>query len=256
MNPGSLWGKKILVTRAAGSADEFAAELRAAGAEPLLAPTIAIAPPDDESAAALGVRIVETYAWIVFTSQNGVTAFFERVWALGHDARALGDTQVAAIGPKTAERLLSHGVRADFVPARFIAEDVAAGLLERTVPGERVELYCAQDARDVLAEILREGGRSVDVYPAYKTSPIIDANIAELAREAGVWTFASASSVHGLIANLPDAAALSREKTVACIGPVTAEAAREAGLNVSAVAGDFTLEGLIEALTRPAASPA
>jgi uroporphyrinogen III methyltransferase / synthase len=248
VNPAALSGKKILITRAAGTSDEFAAKLREAGAEALPAPVIAIGPPDDEAGADLGVRIVETYAWIVFTSQNGVNAFFERVWAHGDDARALGDTRVAAIGPKTAESLLRYGIRADFVPARFTGDEVAAGLLERTLPGDRISLYCAQDFRDTLAGMLREGERSVDVYPAYKTSTLIDPRIAGLAREADVWTFASESSVRGLLANLPDAAALSQEKSVVCIGPVTAEAARAAGLVVSAVAEDSTLEGLLETL--------
>jgi len=254
VNPGALSGRKVLITRAAGTSDEFAAKLREAGAEPFLAPVIAIGPPDDEAGADLGVRIVETYAWIVFTSQNGVKAFFERVWAHGDDARALGDTRVAAIGPKTAESLLRYGIRADFVPERFTGDDVAAGLLERTLPGDRISLYCAQDFRDALAETLRDGERSVDVYPAYKTSPRIDPRNAELAREAGVWTFASESSVRGLLANLPDAAALSQEKTVVCIGPVTADGARAAGFAVSAVAEDSTVEGLLEILFRTGAA--
>jgi len=255
VNAGPLSGKKVLITRPAPN-DEFVAKLREAGAEPLPAPTIAIGPPDDEAGADLGVRIVETYAWIVFTSQNGVTAFFERVRAHGRDARAFGDTLVAAIGPKTAQSLRSHGIRADFVPARFVSEEVAAGLLERTQPGERISIYGAQDAREVLAERLRDAGRSVDVYAAYKTSPILDPAIAELARQADIWTFASASSVRALLANLPGAALLSHGKIVACIGPVTADAAREAGMVVQVVARDSTLEGLIESLSQTATATA
>ncbi len=253
---GPLFGKKILITRPSGSADEFAAKLWEVGAEPLIAPTIAIGPPDDEAGADLAVRIVETYSWIVFTSQNGVDAFFDRVSAHGGDARVLGDTRVAAIGPKTAERLLKHGIRADLVPARFVAEEVAEGLLERTLAGDRISIYCAQEARDVLPETLREAGRSVDVYAAYKTSPVSDERIAESAREADVWTFASASSVRAFLSNVPDAAQTSQGKLVACIGPVTAEAAREAGLRVDVVAEDYTVDGLIEALTQTAAAPA
>jgi len=251
-----LAGKKVLITRAAATSDDFVAHLRAAGAEPLAAPAIAIEPPDDESAAELAVRIVATYAWIVFTSQNGAAAFFDRLYARGADARAVGDTRVAAIGPKTAERLLAYGVRADFVPARYVAEEVADGLLERTVSGERIALYVAQDARDVLAEKLRAEERIVDVYPAYKTVPVLDERIARLAREADIWTFASASSVHALVANLPDAARLSQEKIVACIGPVTADAARAVGFAVSSIADSATLEGLVEALSQAATAPA
>jgi uroporphyrinogen III methyltransferase/synthase len=251
-----LFGKKVLVTRPAGSSDDFAARLWEVGAEPLLAPTIAIGPPDDESGADLAVRIVRAYAWIVFTSQNGVDAFFDRVSARGGDARALGDTRVAAIGPKTAERLLARGVRADFVPARFLSEDVAQGLLERTNEGERILMYGAQDARDVLPETLRAENRSVDCYAAYKTRPVRDPAIASAANEADIWTFASASAVRSFVENVPDAAALSRHKLVACIGPVTAEAAREAGLEVAAVPDDYTVDGLVDVLTATVATPA
>jgi uroporphyrinogen III methyltransferase/synthase len=250
---GPLFGKKILVTRPAGSADEFAAKLWEVGAEPLIAPTIAIGPPDDANGADLAVRIVETYAWAVFTSQNGVTAFFDRVSARGGDARVFGDTRIAAIGPKTAERLLAHGIRADFVPARFIGEEVADGLLERTEPGDRVLVYRAQEARDAMPDALREAGRAVDVYAAYKTSPVIDDGIRVAAEAADIWTFASASSVRAFVDNVPDAAVVARDKVVACIGPVTADAARDLGLPVSVVPEDYTVDGLIDALSATAA---
>ncbi|HMD03343.1 MAG TPA: uroporphyrinogen-III C-methyltransferase, partial [Candidatus Baltobacteraceae bacterium] len=253
---GPLFGKKVLITRPAGSAADFAARLWESGAEPLVAPAIALVPPDDVAGAELAVRVVRTYSWIVFTSQNGVDAFLERLSARGGDARAFGDTRVAAIGPKTAERLAAYGVRADFVPARYVSEEVAAGLLERTQPHDRILLYRAQEARDVLPETLREAGRVVDVFAAYQTTPVQDPNLAPFASEADVWTFASASAVRAFVSAVPDAAALSRAKLVACIGPVTADAAREAGLAVDVVAEDYTVEGLLEALTQTAAAPA
>jgi len=245
---GPLFGRKVLVTRPRAGADEFASKLWEAGAEPLLAPTVTIGPPDDDSLATIAMREIRVFHWIVFTSVNGVEAFFDRLSAAGRDARAIADVSVAAIGPKTAERLQAHGVRADYIPARYVGEEVAAGMLERTEPGHRILLYAAQDARDVLPEALRAEDRRVDVVAAYKTSAVRDPEIAERAREADVWTFTSASTVRAFMDNVPEAAELARTRTVACIGPVTAEAARACGLPVHVIAEDYTVDGLIEAL--------
>ncbi|MGH7728650.1 MAG: uroporphyrinogen-III C-methyltransferase [Vulcanimicrobiaceae bacterium] len=245
---GPLFGKRVLVTRPRGQAGTFAERLWEAGAEPLLAPTIALAPPDDEAAAQAAVRRVRDYRWLVFTSQNGVAAFFDRLSADGADARALGGVRIAAIGPKTAERLLAHGIRADFVPAQYVAEAVAEGLLAHSAPGDRLLLFRAQEARDVLPETLRAQGRAVEVVAAYTTVVLRDPALAESARRADIWTFTSASTVRGLVTNVPDAAALARERIVACIGPITAAAARESGLPVDVVADEFTVEGLLVAL--------
>jgi uroporphyrinogen III methyltransferase / synthase len=248
-----LFGKRVLVTRPARSADEFAARLWEVGAEPVLAPVIAIEPPDDERAADDAVARVRDYAWLAFTSQNGVAAFFDRLVRQGGDARRLGDTRVAAIGPKTADALAAHGVRADYVPERFISEEVAAGVLERTEPGDRVLVYRAQEARDVLPEALRAEWREVDVVAGYKSVTRDDPHIAELAEAADVWTFTSAGIVRAFLANVPGAETMAGEKTVACIGPITAGAAREAGLDVDVIADEYTVEGLVEALSaRPA----
>lgn len=243
-----LFGKKVLITRPRGDADALAARLWELGAEPLVAPTIAIEPPDDAERAEIAVREARSYHWIVFTSQNGVEAFFDRLSSGGFDARALGDVMVAAIGPKTAERLMAYGVRADFVPTRFVGEEVAAGLLERTEAAQRILLFRAQEARDVVPEALRARERRVDVVAAYKTVVVRDEAIAERAHEADVWTFTSPSTVRGLLENLPNAASLARGKIVACIGPITAEAARGEGLPVHVVADDYTVDGLLEAL--------
>jgi uroporphyrinogen III methyltransferase/synthase len=243
-----LFGKRILLTRARGDGDDLAAKLWEIGAEPLIAPTIAIVPPDDLAPAEIAVREARIFHWIVFTSRYGVDAFFDRLSASGGDARALGDVSIAAIGPKTAEQLMRHGVRADFVPPRYVSEEVAGGLLERTEPGARILLYRAQEARDTLPEMLRAEGRRVDVVAAYKTVVVRDDAIAEAASAADVWTFTSASTVRAFLENVAGAAQLSAGKTVACIGPITAEAARESGLRVDIVAEEYTYEGLFEAL--------
>jgi len=243
-----LFGKRVLITRPAGQGDEFAAKLWELGAEPIIAPTIAVGSPDDPSAAKDAVHRVREYRWIVFTSVTGVRRFFDTLAAAGDDARAFGDARIAAIGPNTAQALSAHGVNADLVPARFVSEDFADGLLRESNKGDRILLYRAQEARDVLPRSLAECGRDVDIVAAYKTTFVDDADLAQQAAKSDIWTFASASAVHGFVRNVPNAAALSDGKYIACIGPVAGETARGAGLRADIVAQDYTVDGLIQAL--------
>jgi uroporphyrinogen III methyltransferase/synthase len=246
-----LFGKRVLVTRARDASLEFAEQLREAGAEPIVAPTIAIGAPDDDAPARAALRDLAAYRWIAFSSQNGVDACFAMLAPeRDEEARRFGSTRVAAIGAITAQRLRSFGVEADFVPASFVAEEIAAGLLAHTKPGDRVLVFGAQTTRDVLAEELRNAGRLVDVVAAYKTRPVTDPAIARAARDSDIWTFTSASTVNAFVANVADARDLARTRTIACIGPVTAEAARRAGLSPNVVAEEFTARGLIDALER------
>ena len=247
---GPLFGKRVLVTRARDNADEFAAKLWEIGAEPVIAPTIAIGPPDDPVPAREAVAMLDRYAWIVFTSAHGVDACFDALTSAGGDARRFGHARVAAIGPKTAERLTAHGLRADFVPASAVGDAVAAGLAERTVPGDRVLTYGAQEMRDVIPESLRARGCVVDVVAAYKTAPVQDDALARLAEETDVWTFTSASTVRAFADNVPGAGDLAQSKTVACIGPITAAAARACGIEPSVVAEEYTVDGLLRAMER------
>ncbi|MEA2784345.1 MAG: uroporphyrinogen methyltransferase / synthase, partial [Candidatus Eremiobacteraeota bacterium] len=243
-----LFGKRVLVTRPARQADDFATRLWEAGAEPIVAPTIAIGPPDDEIAARAAVAGVREYDWAVFTSRNGVDAFFDVLGEVGRDARAFGDVKIAAIGPKTAEALAARGIRVDLVPPVFVNEAVAAELLARTAPGERILIFRAQEARDVLPDTLREHGRVADVVAAYKTRFVDDPELAEKTARADIVTFTSSSTVAGFLHNVPGAAHVLAPKTVAAIGPITAQTARDAGIRVDVIANEFTVDGLLAAL--------
>ncbi|GAC1543134.1 MAG: uroporphyrinogen-III C-methyltransferase [Candidatus Velthaea sp.] len=246
---GPLFGKRVLVTRPAVQADDFAARLWELGAEPIVAPTIAIGPPDDPAPTNESIERVREYGWAVFTSRNGVDAFFDRLSERGRDARALGDARVAAIGPKTAEALAQHGVRVDFMPDSFVNEAVAEGLLQRTQPGDRVLLFRAQEARDVVPEALRAAGRTLDDVAAYKTRTVLDPNFAEKVAHADIVTFTSSSTVAGFIENIGDVHAALAGKVIACIGPITAGTARDAGMHVDVIADAFTVDGLVHALS-------
>ncbi|HYL26773.1 MAG TPA: uroporphyrinogen-III C-methyltransferase [Candidatus Nitrosotalea sp.] len=246
-----LFGRRVAVTRTGEQSRGFARALLEFGAEPILAPTIALEPPDDASLAQRAVEELGDFDWVVFTSQNGVDALFAELAARGKDARALADAKIAAIGERTAERLAEHGIRADIVPEEFVAEAVAHAVIAESQPSDRVLIYRAQEARDVLPRLLEEAGLGVTVVPAYKTVVPNDPEFAARIAPADVLTFTSASTVRGfasLLGGDAPAAKAARGKLVACIGPITAEAARATGLHVDVVASRYTTAGLLDAL--------
>lgn len=254
-----LFGRRVLVTRTERQADRMAELLRDAGAEPVRSPTIRLAPADDTARVARAAAEVGSYDWVVLTSANGVEAFFGALARSGHDARALGRARVCAIGPGTAAALAREGVRADVVPEEFRGEAAAAAILAAhggPVTGARVLLPRAAVARDVLPETLRAAGALVDVVAVYRTLPPPEADLARLralcaAREIDVVTFTSSSTVDNLVSALgDDARRLLEPLVVASIGPITTDTARRHGLTVAVTATEYTIDGLVAALTR------
>jgi uroporphyrinogen III methyltransferase/synthase len=248
---GPLFGKRVLITRPAHHATEFAQALQARGAEPIVAPTIAIEPPDDAIAAHRAIDQLGSFAWIVFTSRNGVDAFFDRLHSLDADARYLGPIKIAAIGSATARALRRNGVRPDVLPGEYIGEEIARAVIESARPNDRVLVFRAQEARDVLPQMLTDAGLETTVVAAYKTVVAGDREFASKVARAGVVTFTSPSTVHGfatLLGGDVHAIEAARDKVVACIGPITADAARKTGLHVDIVADEFTAGGLLDAL--------
>ena len=234
-----LAGVRVVVTRARAQAGALSARLRALGADVVEAPAIRI-------------RVLEgpapelsLYDLVCLTSVNGVHALFTRMNAVGLDARALAATRVAAIGPGTAAALLEHGVIADVVPERSVAE----GLIEAlgTEPVARALVARAAQARDVLPDTLRSRGTEVDVVALYETLPeqLSDAK-RSAAAGADYITFASASSVRNFLTaiggEMPSAARL------VSIGPVTSATLDQHGLTAHVEALDHDIDGLIEAL--------
>lgn len=237
-----LFGCKVVVTRAAHQVSELVRRLAAAGAEVLEVPTIDVVGPADGGAALREAAArVARYQWVVFTSANGAGRFL----ALLRDARAFGAARVAAIGPGTAETLGRAGVVADLVPERFVAEALLAAFPDPPGSGGTVLLPRAAVARDVLPDGLRMRGWAVDVVEAYRTEPVAPppAVLEEVAGTQAI-AFASASSVDAWVAA---AGAATVPPVVACIGPVTAEAARAHGLAVT-TAAEATLDGLVAAV--------
>ncbi|HEY2770682.1 MAG TPA: uroporphyrinogen-III C-methyltransferase [Solirubrobacteraceae bacterium] len=241
-----LLDRRVAVTRARAQASGLAARLRALGAEVVEAPAIRIQPLDGPEPA------LERYDLICLTSPNGVRLLFDRLAAAGRDARALAGATVAAIGPGTASALREHGVIADVVPERFVAEALVEAL--REVPVTRALVARAAEARDVLPDALRERGAEVDVVALYETvaEPLDDA-AREAVAAADYVTFTSSSTVRFLFAS---GAQPGPQARLVSIGPVTSVALREHGRAPDVEAERHDIEGLIEALVADASAGA
>jgi uroporphyrinogen III methyltransferase/synthase len=240
-----LFGLRVLVTRPREQSGSFAAGLREAGAMVHEVPVIELLPPEDWAPADGAIERLKDYDWVAFTSANGVRAFCERVLEKGHDARAFGSARLCAIGPETARALEAYGLRADLVPDEYVAEEVVHALA-RLEPG-RVLIPRARVARDVLPAELRARGAEVDVVEVYRTEVPKHAGerLRELLPQTDVVTFTSSSTVTNFVRL---ASPLPEGLKVACIGPITAQTAREQGLRVDVVAEEYTTEGLLRAL--------
>ena len=239
-----LLGRRVVVTRARTQGAGLADSLRAAGAEVVHLPTIEIVDPADGGGAlAAAAASVRDYDWVAFTSVNAVERFFARVG----DARALGDTQVAAVGTATAAALAQRGVVADLVPDRAIAEALVEAFPDASrCPAGRVLAPQAAAARPDLVRGLEAKGWGVDVVEAYRTMPAdLSPEALAAAATADAVAFTSASTVDHYVDAVGAAAVPA---VVACIGPVTADAARARGLAVSVVAAEASVDALVEAL--------
>ena len=246
---------RILVTRPKNQAAAFGESLRQAGFEPVYFPVIEIRPAEDTRALDRALAKLDCYDWIDFTSVNGVDAFWKRLEALklsGLPPVQEEEVKIAAIGPKTAEALQSHGLQPSFVPEAYVAEAILPGLGD--LDGRWVLLLRAEIARKALPEAIAKAGGIAHEIAVYHTLPAEPDPQGLAALAAGLdWiTFTSPSTVacfseivrrHGL-----DPIHLPGNPRIACIGPITQQAAQEGGFEVAVVAGEFTTEGLTSAM--------
>jgi len=249
-----LFGKRVLVTRTRQQASALSRLLSQEGAEPIELPALELVPRDDPRrlGRALGALARGRYQWVVFTSANGVDIFFQRLKEAGRDARAFVGARICAIGPGTAAALAARGLQADLVPQEFVAESVAEALARQKVARSRILLPRAEGARRELVRGLRALGARADELPLYVAAPPGAPEPEALRRlragEVDVVTFASSSAVHNLVKLLGSDTAPLKGPLIACIGPVTARTAREAGLAVGVEAKEHTIPGLVAAL--------
>lgn len=281
-----LQGKRVLVTRTREQASHLSKQLQALGAIPVEFPTIRIVPPQEWSQLDTALKHLyfseqqhqeaasRPYDWLVFTSANGVHICLERLISLGYDPRSLKNVRVATIGPATAAALAAYGITADLVPGEYIAEGVAAALIDdarqhgTTIAEQHILLARAAEARKVLVTELQAAGATVDEVAAYYTLAVAGDDergqaILRLLRERqlDILTFTSSSTVRNFVTWLKDCtqttpgspgdlASLLDQLTVASIGPITSQTARDQGLRVDIEAREFTIDGLVEAIVQ------
>ena len=245
-----LLGKRIVVTRTRKQASVLSNKLRALGAHVIELPTIRIEPPGDLREFAELVQDAHVYDWIVFTSANGVDAFFDIFFKLYNDAREIGGARIAAIGPATAQRVKDFHLHVDLQPEESVADAVVREFKKQgSIENLKILLVRAEKARDILPKELAALGAIVDEAFAYRTVPETrDPSGArrQLAKDgADLITFTSSSTVENFLAlGLP----WPRGMQVASIGPITSQTARDNGLKVDVEAKRHDIDGLVEAI--------
>jgi uroporphyrinogen III methyltransferase/synthase len=245
-----LLGKRIVVTRTRKQSSVLSNKLRALGAHVIELPTIRIEPPSDLREFAELVQDAHVYDWIVFTSANGVEAFFDIFFKLYDDAREIGGVRIAAIGPATAQRVKDFHLHVDLQPDEFVAEAVSREFKKQgSVENLRILLVRAEKARDTLPKELSALGAIVDEAFAYRTVPETrDTSGArrQLARDgADLITFTSSSTVENFVAlGLP----WPKGMRIASIGPITSKTVCDQGLTVDVEAQRHDIDGLVRAI--------
>ncbi len=247
----SLAGRRVLVTRPRAQSRLLCERLRTLGARAIAVPTIRIVGPRAGGPLDRALRRLDHYDWVITTSVNGVRACLDRAKALRIDL-ASARPRWAAVGPATARALRAAGIRVAMVPSRYLT--AALGREVRGIARRRVLLPRTDAATSDLARVLRARGAVVDQVTAYHTAPASARDGARIRRLIGAGRidtvlFTSASTVRGLVALLGRRGAL-RNLAIACIGPVTAAAAFDAGLRPDAIATEHTIEGLIQVLLK------
>ena len=257
-----LFGQRIVVTRTREQASELTRQLSELGAEVLEIPTIRIAPPEALGPLVEAIAGLGEYNWLVFTSPNGVMAFFDYFFKAYDDLRSLGFARIAAVGPATAARLKELHVAVDAMPSEYVARKVTEAIAEReTVENLRILCLRAEVANPDLITRLEEAGGIVDDVACYRTVPETeDANgaVARLEEAGADWiTFTSASTVENFHArfDLPALCARRPGIRLASIGPETSKALAALGLEPQVEARPHNLPGLVQGLRTAVGRP-
>ncbi len=255
-----LFGKRIIITRSRDQARELADELEQLGAQTIAAPIFRIAPAEDPEAIDRAAASVDAFQWVIFASANSVTRFFSALLSGPRDMRALGNVSVCAIGPTTADRILARGVKPDVVMPEVRIDDIveaigAAGSLD----SQRVLIVRPDFLRDTLAvELARHGATVTDLVayttasasPESKEAQDIYRQLLEGRVDAVTFTSPTAVRRFASLIGSEQAADLLKTTVVAALGPVTAEAAEQLGINAQIVPETFTIDALVTALVQ------
>jgi uroporphyrinogen III methyltransferase/synthase len=250
-----LFGQRILVTRSREQASALCEQIEEWGGDPYEFPVIRTVLPKDLRPLDEAIGRVQEFDWILFTSANAVKFFFARMFQLNQDIRRIR-ARIAAVGSKTAECLREKGILADVIPSESRQEGLLEALEKELESGEKILFPRSALARRTLADGLRAGGFDVTEVDAYETQPVADQaqEVADLLARGKIHmiTFTSSSTVRNFLAAMPDEhlPQLLQNVTIAAIGPITANTAREYGLRVDLVAEEPTIESLVTALAK------
>ena len=245
-----LFGQRVVVTRPRGQSAEMMTKLRELGAQAIEISAIAIEPASDYGPLDEAIARLDAYDFLIFTSVNGVHAFFERLDRSRYDLRSLR-AKLAAIGPATRDAIEQSHLKVDIMGDEYVAESLAAALAAGDLGGKRVLLVRAAVARDLLPEELRARGALVEVVEAYRTAaaPGLEERVRSLGHGPEPWiTFTSSSTVDHFLGAW--AGANLDKFRAASIGPVTSGTLRKHGIEPAAEASSYTVDGLIAAIER------
>lgn len=251
-----LLGKRILVTRARPQVGEFVERIAQLGGEAVAFPVIQITRPKRQDLLDQAIRNLSQFDWIIFTSVNGVKFFFERLYELKGDVASISQVRLAAVGPKTAQKLREKGFFVEVLPSEYYAEALIEALRPLIKPGEHILLPRSNIARKVLPEELKKMGCHVTDVDAYDTrSNTENANdiIRQLSEGAiHVIAFTSSSQVTNFMEILKsadlDIDKLLKPVKLVAIGPITAQTGENLGISMDAIAKEYTIEGLVEVI--------
>ena len=250
-----LFGQRIVVTRTREQASELAHQLTELGADVLEIPTLKIVAPKRQELVAEMMGGLGSYQWMVFTSPNGVTSFFDYFFKAYDDLRSIGGVRIAAVGPATAAKLKELHLSVDAMPDKYVAKDISKAIAAKDdLENLRVLLLRAEVANLELPKLLEEQGAIVDDVAVYQTVPETEdltGAAARLVAEGADWlTFASSSAVENFHARFPLPELLKKFPALktASIGPETTKALVALGLQPTVEAKQHTIDGLVKAV--------
>jgi len=249
-----LKGVTVVITRAREQSADLRESLERLGAHVIVSPAIRFEDPEDWAPLDAALSRAWTYDWAIFTSVNGVAAVDRRMGVLGTSWRIFDGVRVLPIGPSTGHSLLEKGVTLDRMPPIYQAEGILTVLEHEQMARKRILLARAEKAREILPDVLRSRGATVDVIAVYRTlsAEPEPAAVEALERGAGkrtVVTFTSSSTVEHFLAALPPGARDALPgTTIAAIGPITAGTLRRHGLAPDVQPEEFTVPALVDSL--------